>query len=73
MAHASVVVMDRRDVEVSYRVPRERRVGSCRRRRRRLDLRSVRTWLPGHGPPRLAIEVVSETNPHKDYVIAPDK
>src|ERR1019366_477144 len=37
------------------------------------DLRSVRTWLPGHAPPVLAIEVVSETNPHKDYVIAPDK
>jgi Uma2 family endonuclease len=37
------------------------------------DLRSVRTWLAGHAPPVLAIEVVSETNPHKDYVVAPDK
>lgn len=37
------------------------------------DLRSVRTWLPGHTPPRLAIEVVSETNPHKDYLVAPEK
>jgi Uma2 family endonuclease len=37
------------------------------------DLRSVRTWLPGHAPPLLAIEVVSETNPHKDYAVAPDK
>jgi Uma2 family endonuclease len=37
------------------------------------DLRSVRTWMPGHSPPILAIEVVSDTNPHKDYVIAPDK
>jgi Uma2 family endonuclease len=37
------------------------------------DLRSVRTWLPGHTPPKLAVEVVSETNPHKDYAIAPDK
>ena len=37
------------------------------------DLRSVRTWLPGHVPPLLAVEVVSETNPRKDYVIAPDK
>ncbi len=36
-------------------------------------LTSVRTWLPGHAPPRLAIEVVSETNPRKDYAIAPDK
>lgn len=38
-----------------------------------VDLRSVRTWRPGHAPPRLAIEVVSETNPHKDYHVAPDK
>lgn len=38
-----------------------------------VELRSVRTWRPGHAPPRLAIEVVSETNPHKDYHVAPDK
>jgi Uma2 family endonuclease len=37
------------------------------------DLPSVRTWLPGHSAPRLAIEVVSETNAGKDYAIAPDK
>jgi len=37
------------------------------------DLRSVRTWLPGHAPPLLAVEVVSETNPQEDYVAAPDK
>jgi Uma2 family endonuclease len=37
------------------------------------DLRSLRTWAAGHSPPLLAIEVVSETNPHKDYAIAPDK
>jgi Uma2 family endonuclease len=37
------------------------------------ELRSVRTWLPEHAPPLVAIEVVSETNPHKDYVVAPDK
>ncbi|MBS2016485.1 MAG: Uma2 family endonuclease [Deltaproteobacteria bacterium] len=36
-------------------------------------LRSVRTWLPGHAAPVLAIEVVSETNPHKDYSVGPDK
>lgn len=36
-------------------------------------LRSVRTWLPGHAAPMLAIEVVSETNPHKDYSVGPDK
>ncbi len=37
------------------------------------DLRSVRTWLPGHSAPLAALEVVSESNPHKDYLIAPDK
>jgi Uma2 family endonuclease len=37
------------------------------------DLRSVRTWLAGHSAPVLAVEVVSETNPRKDYAIAPDK
>jgi Uma2 family endonuclease len=36
-------------------------------------LRSVRTWEQGHSAPLLAIEVVSTTNPKKDYVIAPDK
>lgn len=37
------------------------------------DVKSVRTWLPGHLPPILAIEVVSDSHPYKDYVIAPDK
>jgi Uma2 family endonuclease len=37
------------------------------------DLGSVRTWVPGHNAPILAIEVVSESNPRKDYAIAPDK
>jgi Uma2 family endonuclease len=37
------------------------------------DLRSVRTWTPGHSAPVLAIEVVSETNPRKDYEVAPEK
>jgi Uma2 family endonuclease len=37
------------------------------------DLKSLRTWMPGHAPPRLAIEVVSENSPRKDYVVAPDK
>lgn len=36
-------------------------------------LARVRTWLPGHAPPRLAIEVVSDSDPRKDYAIAPDK
>ena len=34
---------------------------------------SVRTWIPGYTVPILAIEVVSETNPRKDYEIVPDK
>jgi hypothetical protein len=37
------------------------------------SLRSVRTWDPGHRPPFLAVEVVSETNSRKDYVVAPEK
>lgn len=37
------------------------------------SLRSVRTWVAGHAAPILAIEVVSETNPHKDYSVGPDK
>ncbi|MBX3229837.1 MAG: Uma2 family endonuclease [Labilithrix sp.] len=36
-------------------------------------LESVFTWLPGHEPPLLAIEVVSKSNAHKDYSIAPAK
>ncbi len=36
-------------------------------------LRSVRTWLPGHTPPMLAVEIVSENHPWKDYAIAPEK
>jgi hypothetical protein len=31
------------------------------------DLRSLRLWEPGRVPPRLAIEVVSASLPHKDY------
>lgn len=37
------------------------------------DVSSVRTWEPGHEPPMLAIEVVSENHPHKDYAVGPDK
>lgn len=36
-------------------------------------LRSLRTWEEGHLAPLVAVEVVSETNPRKDYIIAPDK
>jgi len=38
-----------------------------------LELRSIRTWIAGHSAPPLAVEIVSTTNPNKDYVIAPDK
>ena len=37
------------------------------------DLSSVRTWVPGHSVPILAIEIVSKTNPRKDYEVVPDK
>ena len=37
------------------------------------ELTSLRTWEPDHTPPRFAIEVVSTSNPHKDYVVAPAK
>jgi Putative restriction endonuclease len=31
------------------------------------DLRSLKLWEPGRAPPRLGIEVVSASLPHKDY------
>jgi hypothetical protein len=31
------------------------------------DLKSLKLWEPGRVPPRLAIEVVSSSLPHKDY------
>jgi Uma2 family endonuclease len=34
---------------------------------------SWQTWLPGHRPPRLAFEIVSEETWHKDYRDAPKK
>lgn len=37
------------------------------------SITSIRVWMPGHEPPRLAIEVVSETNAEKDYATAPDR
>jgi Uma2 family endonuclease len=36
-------------------------------------LPSLRTWEEGHHPPILAIEVVSGSNPSKDYVSSPEK
>lgn len=36
-------------------------------------LTSLCTWLPDHAPPRLAVEIVSHTNPHKDYYVAQEK
>jgi Uma2 family endonuclease len=37
------------------------------------DLSSLCLWKKGHRPPMLAIEVVSEGNPRKDYASAPDR
>jgi len=37
------------------------------------ELESLRTWLPGHPAPRLAVEVVSGSNARKDYVSAPER
>jgi Uma2 family endonuclease len=37
------------------------------------DLTSLCTWRPGHASPKLAIEVVSESNTVKDYVAAPER
>ncbi len=34
-------------------------------------LKSLRTWVEGHHPPRVAVEVVSEDGGEKDYVDAP--
>lgn len=34
---------------------------------------SAKIWLEGHAPPPLAIEVVSTTNPRKDYGQSPEK
>ena len=31
------------------------------------DLKALKLWVPGRVPPRLAIEVVSTSLPHKDY------
>lgn len=36
-------------------------------------LKSIRTWEPGFAAPQLAIEVVSEADPRKDYEIALEK
>ncbi len=37
------------------------------------DTKSLCTWKPGHVAPRVAVEVVSETNPEKDYGEGPEK
>ena len=37
------------------------------------ELASLCTWKPGHAVPRLAIEVVSESHPYKDYVDVQEK
>ena len=35
------------------------------------SLSTLRVWVPGHKPPRLAIEVVNEHNADKDYIEGP--
>jgi Uma2 family endonuclease len=37
------------------------------------QVESLLTWKPGHVPPRFAVEVVSASNPNKDYAVAPAK
>jgi hypothetical protein len=37
------------------------------------ELSSLCLWREGHRPPKLAIEVVSENSPRKDYVSAPER
>ena len=37
------------------------------------QLRSLKLWEPGCHAPRLAIEVVSENHPYKDYVVLPER
>jgi Uma2 family endonuclease len=37
------------------------------------SLTSLRTWEPGHHPPRVALEVVSASHPEKDYRLGPRK
>ncbi|HLM73678.1 MAG TPA: Uma2 family endonuclease, partial [Polyangiaceae bacterium] len=37
------------------------------------DTESVCTWEPGHGPPRVALEVVSQSTASMDYVAGPDQ
>lgn len=34
-------------------------------------LSTLNVWREGHAPPRVAVEVVSRTNPDKDYIEAP--
>jgi Uma2 family endonuclease len=35
------------------------------------ELESLRTWMPGQAAPALAVEVVSQGHPYKDYADAP--
>jgi Uma2 family endonuclease len=37
------------------------------------NLKGVKTWLPGHHPPRVAFEVVSEETAEEDYLRKPEK
>lgn len=37
------------------------------------DAKSLCTWKPGHHPPRIAVEVVSENTAEKDYGDGPER
>ena len=37
------------------------------------SLKSLLLWRAGHSAPRLAVEVVSENHPYKDYDVVPDR
>ena len=37
------------------------------------EVKSLRLWKPGHHAPLLAVEIVSGSEPRKDYVVAPEK
>ena len=34
---------------------------------------SLRLWEPGHTAPKLAVEIVSESHPYKDYIDTPER
>jgi hypothetical protein len=37
------------------------------------EIESLKLWAVGHGPPRLVVELVTQSHPLKDYVEVPDQ